>query len=118
MNKEELIRFGNFLISPDSQKELMSFEVEEEIKKLGYGWRICKKEEFKYILKILFNYRIGKKFGFKEGDRINKDGKIYDPLYSFEEGGIFYVYEDQLFSISPSYDIDDFTLNYIFVKDI
>lgn len=114
---EKLIRFGNFLMSPDSQKELMDFEVEEEIKKLGPGWRICKKEEFKYILKFLFNYKIGKKFGFKEGDRI-KDGKIYHPLYSFEEGGIFYVDNKDLFGIFPSEDIEDFTLNYVFVKDI
>lgn len=114
---QKLIRFGNFLISPDSQKELMNFEVEEEIKKLGDGWRICKKEEFKYILKFLFKYKIGKKFGFKEGDRI-KDGKIYHPLYSFEEGGIFYVDNQDIFGISPSEDIDDFTLNYIFIKDI
>lgn len=115
---EKLIRFGNFLISPNSQKELMDFEVGGEIKRLGDGWRMCKKEEFKYILGFLFIHKIGKKFGFKEGDRI-KDGKIYHPLYSFEEGGIFYVDNKDLFEIFPSEeDIENFTLNYVFVKDI
>ena len=66
---------------------------------------------------FLFKYKTGKKFGFKDGDRI-KDGKIYHPLYSFEEGGIFYVDNKDIFEIFPSEDMEDFTLNYIFVKDI
>ena len=110
---ERLINLGKFMVYPYTVKNLKEYEVDEELRKLGNGWRVCTYDELEYIWNIGWKLGIKDLMVFDEKDMYRINDEKYVAIY-------IDTYDKSLnfFHIPTVRDLDSTPFNYLFVKDI